>query len=116
MDKGEINLSKVVTNAEFAAIIKIVKSRQEFFARIAKDREESNGKIIGITDENTYGMDDKSFEGLKNLTEKVLLAADKRFYKEYKEELDSQPEIVEFLTKFSERNEKIVNYRDLFKA
>jgi len=94
-------------------LISVIKSRQEFFQKMANEKNIARERSNSLLEERLNGMASKEAkEKIMLLGEKLMAEADKVYMMQYKEELSHQPGMVEFLHKFT--NEKFTDLTGVF--
>jgi len=113
IDEDLIPIEKLITKKEMNGLISVIKSRQEFFQKMANEKNIARERSNSLLEERLNGMASKEAkEKIMLLGEKLMAEADKVYMMQYKEELSHQPGMVEFLHKFT--NEKFTDLTGVF--
>lgn len=105
------DITKSVTIGELEAVIAVLKSRQHFFEELVRENEKFADKAIAKLQEVEGNMPEEIIEKLKLLSNSFAKEMNTKIVKDFKDELDAQPEVNEFLLRFT--GEKQVNYKSI---
>lgn len=110
---GEIDITKLITQEEMSSIIAVIKSRQEFFQKLALEKRTAKEKGMSALRERFSNIENKEAkEKIELLAEKLMVEADRVYLKNFAEELKHQSGMVEFLHRFT--NEKFEDLTGFF--
>lgn len=112
-DENLIPIEKMITTEEMNGLIAVVRSRQEFFQRMASEKTIARERSNSLLEERLNGTANKEAKDkIMLLGEKLMAEADKVYMKQYKEELSHQSGMVEFLHRFT--NDKFTDLTGFF--